>query len=67
MPASNYADNNRKNIPARDCAHKKPRLDHPGTPSGATTVSHDAVKTALSLRPGKPNSGAKGPQARHYG
>src|ERR1700741_413616 len=30
----------------------------PGTP-GAPTVSHGAVKTALSLRSGKPNCGAK--------
>src|SRR5262249_31939849 len=51
------ADDDRKNIPARNCAHKKTPL-RPGT-TGAAIVSHGAVKTALSLRSGKPNPGAK--------
>ena len=53
------ADDDRKNIPARDCAHKKPHPDSGQGPlPGARIVSHGAVKTTLSLRSGKPNSGA---------
>ena len=53
------ANDDRKNIPARDCAHNKPHLNSGQIPlPGARIVSHGAVKTTLSLRFGKPNSGA---------
>ena len=50
------ADDDGKYIPARNSAHKNPT---PARDPGAVVVSHAAVKTALSLRPGNPNSGAK--------